>query len=172
MLREVDDMDADRVLMVAAVAVNGLLTGATLDQAVKQLPARHRIGVEAFSAYSQAADLSNGVVWYAVLGVGTAVLTLAAVVAGVRARRGGAVRWVLWVAAVATVAHMAVTAVAAPVNFSQRDAHGVRDLTGVFNSFERLNAVRAALQVVVLVAVVLAAVAQLRAAADAQKAAM
>ena len=105
-------MSADRVLLVAAVAANGLLAGATLDQAVKQLPARHRIGVEAFSAYSQAADLSNGVAWYASLGVGAAVLTLAAVVAGLGAWRSRVVSRVLWVAAAATVGHMAVTAVA------------------------------------------------------------
>jgi hypothetical protein len=79
---------ADRVLL-AAVAANGLLAGATLDQAVTQLPARHRIGVAAFSAHSQAADLSNGVAWYTILGVGTALLTLAAVVAGLRARPAG-----------------------------------------------------------------------------------
>jgi hypothetical protein len=154
---------ADRVLLVAAVAANGLLAGATLDQAIKQLPARHRIGAAAFSAYGQAADLSSGVAWYPILGIGTAVLALAAVVAGLRARPRGLARRVLWVAAAATVGHMAVTAVAAPVNFSQRHAHSVAGLTRVFDTFERLNAVRAGLQVIALVAVAIAALARLRA---------
>jgi hypothetical protein len=54
------------VLMVGAVAVGGLL--ASLDQAIRQLPARRRVGARAFSAYSRAADLGNGVWSYALLG--------------------------------------------------------------------------------------------------------
>ena len=73
------------VVLVAAVVADGLLVGASLDQSIKQLPARHRIGVEAFSAYSQAADLRNGVAWYATLGLGAAALTLAAAALGGRA---------------------------------------------------------------------------------------
>jgi len=37
-------------LPLAAVVSNGLLAGASLDQSIKQLPARHRIGVTAFAA--------------------------------------------------------------------------------------------------------------------------
>lgn len=42
-------------LLVAAVLGNGLLVGASLDQTIKQLPTRRRIGVVAFSEYSKAA---------------------------------------------------------------------------------------------------------------------
>jgi hypothetical protein len=69
-------------LPLAAVVANGLLVGAGLDQSVKQLPARHRIGPAAFAAYSQAADLRNGIPWYAILGLGTAALTLLAATVG------------------------------------------------------------------------------------------
>jgi hypothetical protein len=155
-------MHMDRVLLVAALAANGLLAGAALDQTVKQLPARHRIGVEAFSAYSQAADLSQGVAWYATLGIGAALLTLAAVVTGLRARRAPTARRALWTAAAATIGHSAVTAVAAPLNYSQRDAADVRALTEVFNTFALLNSVRAGIQVVVLVTLGVAVLAQLR----------
>jgi hypothetical protein len=72
------------VVLLGAVVAKGLLVGASLDQSVKQLPARHRIGVEAFSAYSQAADLRNGVAWYATLGLGAAAVTLAAAALGRR----------------------------------------------------------------------------------------
>lgn len=41
-------------LLPASVAVNGMVVGATLDQAVKQLPARHRIGVLAFGTVGHA----------------------------------------------------------------------------------------------------------------------
>src|SRR5262249_51970896 len=68
-------------LTLAAAAATGLLAGASLDQSIKQLPARHRIGVEAYSAYSQASDLGNGIFFYGVLGVGAALLALAAAVA-------------------------------------------------------------------------------------------
>jgi protein-S-isoprenylcysteine O-methyltransferase Ste14 len=37
-------------LPLAAVVANGLLAGVSLDQSIKQLPARHRIGVTAFAA--------------------------------------------------------------------------------------------------------------------------
>jgi len=48
-------------LVALATAVDGVLAGASLDQSIKQLPARHRIGVLAFSAYSRASDQANGV---------------------------------------------------------------------------------------------------------------
>ena len=61
-------------LTLAAAAATGLLAGASLDQSIKQLPARRRIGIEAYSAYSQASDLGNGIFFYGVLGVGAALL--------------------------------------------------------------------------------------------------
>jgi hypothetical protein len=36
-------------LLIAATALNGLLAGASLDQSIKQLPARRRIGVLSYS---------------------------------------------------------------------------------------------------------------------------
>jgi hypothetical protein len=68
------------------------LVGAGLDQSIKQLPARHRIGPAAFAAYSQAADLHNGIPWYAILGLGTAALTLFAATVGRRDPTRPAVR--------------------------------------------------------------------------------
>src|SRR5215813_3367792 len=74
-------LDTTFMLILTASAANGILAGASLDQSIKQLPARHRIGMVAFSAYSCAADLGNGVVWYAIIGIGAAALTIAAAVA-------------------------------------------------------------------------------------------
>jgi hypothetical protein len=65
-------MNTTLALAIGALALIGPLTGMSLDQSVKQLPARHRIGVAAFSAYSRAADLVNGVYLYAPFGVGAA----------------------------------------------------------------------------------------------------
>jgi hypothetical protein len=82
--------------LLAAAGANGLLTRASLDQSIKQLPARHRIGVLAFARYSQAADLANGVAWYTVLGVGTALLTLIAAGAGLAGQPPTAAAMALW----------------------------------------------------------------------------
>src|SRR6185436_17923933 len=66
------------LLILAAVAFNGILVGASLDQSIKQLPARHRIGVMAYSAYAKASDMVNVIVSYAITGIGYAILILAA----------------------------------------------------------------------------------------------
>lgn len=142
-------------LLLAAVVVNAMLVGASGDQVVKQLPARHRIGVAAFSDYSEAADLSNGVPWYATLGIGAAMLAVLAALAGLRLRpRQRALTMPLVTAVVCTIAHSAVTAVAAPLNFSQRDVNGLAELATIFDQFEQLTILRAVLQAAALAALV------------------
>jgi hypothetical protein len=147
-------MDATLWLLVAAVLANGLLAGASLDQVVKQLPARHRIGVVAFSEYSKAGDLGNGIAWYATLGIGAALLTVVTAVAGLTDRPDPATSAALWLALVLTVAHSFTTVRAAPANFSQRAAAGdpVR-LQAIFDRFERWSNARATLQVLTLLSV-------------------
>ena len=63
---------------IAALAADGILAGLSLDKVIVQLPARRRIGVTAYAAYARAADLGNGIAFYAAVGVGAVVLTLAA----------------------------------------------------------------------------------------------
>jgi hypothetical protein len=146
-------------LLLAAVVVNAILVGASADQVVKQLPARHQIGVAAFSDYSQAADLSNGVPWYATLGIGAAVLAVLAALAGLRMRpRQRALTVPLATAVACTIAHSAVTAIAAPLNFSQRDVDDVAELETIFDQFEQLTILRGVLQAAVLAALVWALV--------------
>jgi hypothetical protein len=141
--------------LIAAVVTNAMLVGAAGDQVIKQLPARHRVGVAAFSDYSQAADLSNGVPWYASLGIGAAVLAILAAVAGLRIRPRRTARTVALAAALAcTLAHSAVTAVAAPLNFSQRHADSLAELTAIFDQFERLTILRAVLQAAALASLI------------------
>jgi hypothetical protein len=142
-------------LLVAALVVNAMLVGAAWDQTIKQLPVRQVIGVEAFSAYSQAADLRTGVPWYAALGIGGALLALAAALHALltRPRPTGTRRAVLVIAVLATLGHTAVTAFAAPLNFSQRDHAGDLDtLTRIFDQFEHLNLLRVVLQTLVVAA--------------------
>jgi hypothetical protein len=143
------------VLLAVATAVDGLLAGASLGQSIKQLPARHRIGVVAFSAYSQAADLGNGVVWYATLGIGGALLTLASATFALVLNAPQQPRRLLLIASVLAIAHSITRARAAPLNFSQRAAQGKADaLREIFARFERLQMLRSVLQLATFALVV------------------
>ena len=136
------------VLIVTATASDGLLAGASLDQSIKQLPARHKIGPVAYSAYSCASDLGPGILWYGILGVGAAVLTIAAAVAAIFEGVPSVSATPLYVATGLAVLHSLATAQAAPTNFSQRRvARDEAALARVFDRFERWQTLRAVLQV-------------------------
>jgi hypothetical protein len=145
-------LDVARILLIAAVAFNGVLSGASLDQSIKQLPARRRMGVIAFSAYSRAADLGNGIVWYAIIGVGAALLTIAAAVSAYLRVAPAVVAIPLYLAALISLLHSFTTTQAAPTLFQ---AQWVKDdaarLTVIFDRFERWQTLRAALQLVTFV---------------------
>jgi hypothetical protein len=152
-------------LLVLAAAVDGLLAGASLDQSIKQLPARRRMGVRAFSAYSRAADLTTGVWWYALLGIGGAVLTLVAAGAAITLGLPISQAAPLELAAALAIAHTFTTIHAAPVNFSQRTVgDDEAALAAIFDRFERWQTVRAILQLATFLAVLwaLATTASLR----------
>jgi hypothetical protein len=141
-------LDITFVLILAATAADGLLAGASLDQSIKQLPARHKIGLVAYSEYSRASDLGPGILWYGILGVGAALLTIAA--AGTALVQGvpSATATPLYVAAGLAVLHSLATTQAAPTNFSQRRvAKDERALVRVFDRFERWQTLRAVVQV-------------------------
>ena len=135
-------------LILAATAADGLLAGASLDQSVKQLLARHKIGLVAYSAYSRASDLGPGILWYAILGVGAALLTIAAAVAALVQGVPSAAATPLYVAVGLAVLHSLATTRAAPTNFSQRRVpKDEAALAAVFERFDRWQTLRVALQV-------------------------
>src|SRR5215468_2774585 len=107
-------------LTLAAAAATGLLAGASLDQSIKQLPARHRIGIEAYSRYSQASDLGNGILFYGILGAGAALLAVAAAVAAHITAQSRTVLVPVDLGAILATLHSLTTLRAAPTNFSQR----------------------------------------------------
>jgi hypothetical protein len=134
-------------LLVAATAADGILTGASLDQSIKQLPARHRMGVIAFSVYSRASDLGPGIIWYAILGIGAALLTVAAAIAALFQGAAAIHAWPIYIAASLTVLHSFTTSRAAPTNFQQRKVpNDEAALAAIFNRFEHWQTVRAILQ--------------------------
>jgi hypothetical protein len=137
-------------LIILALAFDGILAGASLDQVIKQLPARHEIGPKAFSAYSQAADLSNGVIWYGMIGIGSALFTIAAAISLFIQQRNYSYYYAIpiYAAAILSIAHSIVTAYAAPTYFQQlKVSDDEQALIQVFNHFEQLSLVRAILQV-------------------------
>ena len=140
-------MNAFLILVALATSVDGLLAGASLDQSIKQLPARHRIGMRAFSAYSRASDQGNGFFWYVPLGIGGAILTIAVAVWALALQLPPGRSIPLVAAGVLAVAHSITTARAAPINLSQsKVSEDETALAAIFQSFERWQSARAALQ--------------------------
>ena len=153
-------IDGALILLAVATAADGVLAGASLDQSIKQLPARRTMGNVAFSAYSRAADLGPGVVWYATLGIGAALLTIAAAIAEVALGTPPAVAWPIYAAAALSILHSLATARAAPTNFSQRRvADDEAQLGVIFDRFERWQTARVILQTLTFVAAIVALIA-------------
>lgn len=141
--------------LIAAVVVCGIGAGASLDQSIKQLPTRRRIGVRAYSDYSRVADVRLGLYWYVPLGVvWTVVNVMAAIIGWADGASGGrAVALVVLVTAVAW--HTVLTAFAAPTVRSQRAVTADDQALGrVFDRFERLQLVRVVFDISALTAAV------------------
>jgi hypothetical protein len=135
------------ILILAATVVTGLLAGISLDKALVQLPARHRMGVVGFSAFSRANDLGNGLVLYPVLGIGAALLTIGAALAAFLQGASQVHAWLLYVSALLALLHSAATARAAPNMLSLRQAtNNEAVLTEILDRFAKWHNVRAILQ--------------------------
>ena len=151
--------DITLLLTIAATALNGITAGASLDQTIKQLPARYRIGSIAYSTYSKAADLGNGIPWYVSIGIGAVLLTIGAALAALAQQVDSKSALPLYVAVGLSILHTLVTTQAAPTMFSQRQHEGDEAaLSLVFNRFARLNAIRALFQVLTFAALLWALV--------------
>jgi hypothetical protein len=149
-------------LQIAAVVVASMGATASLDQLIKQVPARHRIGVVAYSAYSRAADFHTGIFYYVPIILGWVVLIPVAAVAGWRDGASGQRSLALAVMLGGLVAHLLVTAVfAAPALLSQRRIRhdDEKALAAVFDRFQRWHLVRTVIDVGTLSAAVWALVA-------------
>jgi hypothetical protein len=134
-----------KLTLVIALVMNGMLAGMTIDQSVKQLPARRVIGASAYSRYSRASDLGNGIWLYAIFGLGAPTSSLALTVASVSSLGWGASLSIGAATSLALcVCQLVLTTQAAPTNFSQR-RYSVEDETAlqrVFDKFERIQTLR------------------------------
>jgi len=142
------NFDLTFILIVLATVVNGLLAGGSLDKALVQLPARKRMGIVGFAAFSRANDLGNGLVVYPVAGILAALLSLAAAISAYFQGSTPAQAWPLYVAALLALLHSFTTARAAPNMLSLRKPGDDEALlTQTLDRFAAWHNLRAVLQV-------------------------
>ena len=142
---------------MAALVADGILAGLSLDKVIVQLPARRRIGVIAYGAYARAADLGNGIAFYPAVGVGAAVLTLAAFAVAASRGASGTVTGLLAAAGLLSLAHSAMTARAAPTMLQIGKAgEGQEALTSLLARFAHWSTACAATQAATLIVVAIA----------------
>lgn len=141
-------MQLPLILTIATTAVIGPGAGMSLDQAIKQLPARRRIGAVAYSAYSRAGDQGNGLFLYPPMGIATLLLAVVAAVIGRLCHLPSTLQVPLDISGVLAVLHSLVTARAAPINFSQRkyELSDEANLARVLDRFAFWHNLRAGLQ--------------------------
>jgi hypothetical protein len=134
-------------LILAATVLTGLLAGISLDKAIVQLPARHRMGVIGFAAFSRANDLGAGLIVYPVLGIGAALLTIIAALAVFFQGVPLADAWPLHTSALLALLHSVATARAAPNMLRLRQpADDEALLTETLDRFAKWHNLRAVLQ--------------------------
>ena len=140
-------VDLTLILIVLATLVNGLLAGTSFDKALVQLPARKRMEISEFAAFSRANDLGNGLVVYPVTGIAAALLSLAAAASAILQGATLMQAWPLYIAALLAVLHSITTARAAPNMLSLRGAGSDETvLANTLDRFARWHNVRAVLQ--------------------------
>ena len=139
------------ILVVATTALSGIAAGTSLDVSIRQLPARHRIGVLAYSAYSRASDLGTAVFWYISVGVGAFLFALAAALVALLQRAPLAQLLPITLFASLWIVHLLITLIwAVPTLPRQRRmATDEQQLTVIFNRFERLQTVRVVIDVLI-----------------------
>ncbi len=152
-------MDVIYVVSIIATVFNGLLTGASLDQSIKQLPSRHKMGLLTFTKYAQAADLGNGVLFYGILGIGAATTTILATILVFVTKDTSVHAMYLYIAALFSILHTFTTTQAAPVYHSQKKVDGNEQaLEKIFNTFEKWQTLRSLFLVITFITSLLAVI--------------
>ena len=141
-----------RGLVTAATALSGVVAGTTLDRSVVQLSAWRRLGADPWAVYTRE-ELRRSLLWYPPLGIGTALVNIAAAVA-VR-RDGEAARSAELpsrAVAVLAIGHVLVTAKATPNMVRARQTDDPDSLHGALEGFARWNGLRAVVDVLTFAA--------------------
>jgi hypothetical protein len=130
-----------KLAFLIAITSTGMLCGASLDQSIKQLPARHKIGMKAFSSYAKAADLKNGIIWYASLGI-TSVLSSVIIAILVWQQQETKIFLISYMGVFFAICHMICTLFAAPTYFKQKKIGDEETLRTLFKKFEFISTTR------------------------------
>jgi hypothetical protein len=145
-----------KTCFIAATTLTGILCGTSLDQSIKQLPARRTIGMKAFSNYAKAADLKNGVIWYAVTGIGAAAASIITAIIVWKNHSAESYSIPIYLGGVFAICHTICTTQAAPLYFSQKKITDEGELKKLFDKFERIQTIRSAFILLNLLAFVYA----------------
>lgn len=137
------------ILLTIAAAANGVLAGISVDTSAVKLPARHRIGAQAYATYARGADLGNGIAVYAAFGIGAALVTVIAAVLAASVRVGiTGSPLPIYLAGILSLAHSFATSRAAPIMLSLRAAPNEEQLLAArLDRFARWQSLRAILQI-------------------------
>jgi hypothetical protein len=135
-------------LIMAATALNGLISGASFDGALVKLPARRRIGAVAYATFARGNDLGNGLWVYPPTAIGAALLTVIATIVAYAQHQSSVVLVPLSIATLTSIGHFIATSQAAPVMLRVgKTPNDATVLAPLLDRFARWNAVRATLQV-------------------------
>jgi hypothetical protein len=154
-----------RGLLVAATLLGGFLAGGNVDRGIVQNGAWRALGASAWAAYSRQADLSlHGFVLYPLLGIGGALLSVAAAASYRRDRPTTRAAHVpVYGAAALTLMGLLATTQAAPIMLSVPQlAEDPAALQRAFEGFAFWGGIRGVLQVLAFVANLWSLVAVLR----------
>lgn len=144
-------VDTTVLLVVATTALSGIAAGTSLDVSIRQLPARHRIGVLAYSAYSRATDLGTAIFWYISVGIGALLCALAAALVALFQRIPMAHTLPITLFASLWIIHLLITLIWAVPTLPRQRHVGTdeQQLAVIFNRFERLQTVRVVIDVLI-----------------------
>lgn len=142
----------EHILIIVSVGLNGIFAGASLDQSMKRLPARRRIGIVVYSAYSRAADKGRSLGWYVILGIVATVTTVAAATTTWFEDPLAPRTTLLGMAGALSVIQTFATARAIPMNFSRPPNVEGADLQQPFETFARWQHLGSIVQLLTLLA--------------------
>lgn len=135
-------------LIVAATALNGLLSGISFDGALVKLPTRFRIGAVAYATFARGNDLGNGLWAYPSTAISAALLTIVATIVAYVEHASVALLALLSIAVLTSIGHFLATSRAAPIMLRVgKTPDNDALLSALLDRFARWHALRATLQV-------------------------
>jgi hypothetical protein len=153
------DIDALIGLLSTTIVINGILAGGSVIRSLVELPAWKRINLSGFYEYACAADLGRGLILYPSIGIAAAVLVVLVTIDGYVDGVNLTAMTFLWISLILAIAHTITTTRAAPNMLSLRKAaNNYETIRVVFDRFKKWQDLRAALQFLNLLTLMIAMV--------------